>query len=59
MRVGAPMMKSLAHVSAAAVSASVGIALVGMPSGTGLLIAAGCAMLTGALIEIWMERRAR
>ena len=53
----APMMKSLAHVSAAAVSASVGIALVGMPAGTGLLIAAGSAMLTGALVEIWMEGR--
>ncbi len=53
----APMLKSLAHVSAAAVSASVGIALVGMPAGTGLLIAAGSAMLTGALVEVWMERR--
>ena len=50
-------MTSLAHVAAAAVSVSVGLALVGMPAGTGLLIAAGSAMLTGALVEVWMERR--
>jgi predicted branched-subunit amino acid permease len=55
----APMLKSLAHVAAAAMSVSVGIALVNMPAGTGLLIAAGSAMLTGALVEMWMERRAR
>ncbi|MEJ8562827.1 AzlC family ABC transporter permease [Yoonia sp. GPGPB17] len=55
----APMLKSLAHVSAATVSVAVGLALVSMPAGTGLLIAAGSAMLTGALVEVWMERRAR
>ncbi|MCK0095998.1 AzlC family ABC transporter permease [Yoonia sp. F2084L] len=55
----APMLKSLAHVAAAAVSVSVGLLLVNMPAGTGLLIAAASAMLTGALVEIWMERRAR
>ena len=54
----APMVKSLAHAAAAAVSVSVGLLLVGLPSGTGLLIAAGAAMLTGALVEIWMEKRA-
>jgi len=53
----APMLKSLAHVSAAAMSVSVALALNGLPAGTGLLIAAGAAMLTGALVEIWMERR--
>lgn len=55
----APMLKSLAHVTAAAVSVSVGLLLVGLPAGTGLLIAAGAAMLTGALVEIWTERRAQ
>lgn len=55
----APMIKSLAHVAAAAVSVSVSLALVGLPSGTGLLIAAAAAMLTGALIETWIERRAQ
>jgi predicted branched-subunit amino acid permease len=54
----APMVKSLAHVAAAAVSVSVGLLLVGMPAGTGLLIAAGSAMLAGALVEVWMEKRA-
>lgn len=53
----APMVKSLAHVAATCVSISVALALIGLPSGTGLLIAAGAAMLTGALVEIWMEGR--
>lgn len=53
----APMLKSLAHVAAALVSAVVALALVGLPSGVGLLIAAGAAMLTGALVETWLERR--
>ena len=53
----APMMKSLAHVAAAMMSAIVALALIGLPSGTGLLIAAGCAMLTGAAVETWLERR--
>ncbi|PXW68641.1 putative branched-subunit amino acid permease [Loktanella sp. PT4BL] len=55
----APMVKSLAHAAAAAVSVSVGLLLVGLPSGTGLLIAAGAAMLTGALVEVWLEKRAQ
>jgi len=55
----APMLKSMAHMAAAAVSVSVGLLLVNLPAGTGLLIAAASAMLTGALVEVWMERRAR
>lgn len=51
----APMLKSLAHVAAALVSVIVALALVGLPSGVGLLIAAGAAMLTGALVETWSE----
>ena len=53
----APMVKSLAHATAAAVSVSVGLLLVGLPSGTGLLIAAAAAMATGAAVEVWQERR--
>lgn len=53
-----PMVKSVAHVAAAMVSVGVALALVWLPSGTGLLLAAGCAMLTGALVETWTERRA-
>lgn len=55
----APMMKSLAHVAAAAVSIIVALALIGLPSGTGLLIAALAAMVTGAAVEIAVERRSR
>jgi predicted branched-subunit amino acid permease len=54
----APMMKSLAHVAAAMASIIVALLLVDMPSGTGLLVAAGVAMLTGAVVEMWMEKRA-
>lgn len=54
----APMLKSLAHVAAAFVSAVAALALAWMPSGVGLLVAAGCAMVTGVVVETWMERRA-
>jgi len=53
----APMMKSLAHIAAATVSIIVALALIGLPSGTGLLIAAAAAMVTGAAVEAWQERR--
>lgn len=53
----APMLKSPAHVAAAAVSIVVALLLIGLPSGTGLLIAAVAAMVTGAVIETMMERR--
>ena len=51
-----PMLKSLAHVLAAFTSAAVGLALAWMPSGTGLLVAAFCAMLVGAIVETAMEK---
>ncbi len=53
----APMIKSLAHVAAAFVSAVVALLLVWMPSGSGLLIAAACAMGTGVIVETWIEGR--
>jgi len=55
----APMMKSLAHVAAAGASVIVALVLSGLPSGTGLLIAAAVAMLTGAMVETWTEKRAQ
>lgn len=55
----APMLKSRAHLAAAGVSVLVALALTELPAGTGLLIAAGAAMLTGALVETWMEGRGR
>ena len=54
----APMIKSLAHLAAAFVSACVALALVWMPSGSGLLVAAVCAMAVGVMVETWQERRA-
>ncbi|WP_415184171.1 AzlC family ABC transporter permease [Phaeovulum sp.] len=53
----APMLRTLAHLAAAAVSVGVALALAFLPSGTGLLVAAACAMFTGAQVEIWIQRR--
>lgn len=53
----APMLKSLAHVAAAMTSAIIGLLLMGLPSGAGLLIAAGCAMAVGAAVETWAARQ--
>lgn len=51
-----PMLRTLAHVVAAVTSMVVGLALVGLPSGTGLLIAAACAMVAGVLVEDRVDR---
>ena len=48
-----PMLRTLAHVAAALTSVVVALALAGLPSGTGLLIAAACAMAAGVLVEEW------
>jgi predicted branched-subunit amino acid permease len=53
-----PMLKTLAHVGAAFTSAALGLLLAGLPSGMGLLMAAGFAMAVGAVIEVWSEGRA-
>lgn len=53
-----PMLRTLPHVVAALTSMIIGMALVSLPSGTGLLIAAGCAMCAGVLMETWLERNA-
>ncbi len=54
----APMLKSLAHISAAAVSVLAALTLIWMPYNLGLILAGLAAMLTGALVETWKERRA-
>jgi predicted branched-subunit amino acid permease len=54
----APMLKSPAHIAAAGVSILLALALAGLPSGSGLLIAALCAMITGVLVETLLERKA-
>ena len=53
-----PMLKSPAHIAAAGVSIVLALALAGLPSGSGLLIAALCAMITGVLVETLLERKA-
>ncbi len=47
----APMLRTMAHVAAAVTSVVVALLLIGLPSGFGLLIAAGCAMAVGVLVE--------
>jgi 4-azaleucine resistance transporter AzlC len=54
----APMLKSLAHVSAATVSVLGALALVWVPYNLGLIVTGLAAMLTGALVETWKESRA-
>lgn len=53
----APMLRTLAHVTAAFTSAVLGLAFAGMPTGSGLLLAAICAMIVGAIVETRMEAR--
>ncbi|WP_134724286.1 AzlC family ABC transporter permease [Paracoccus luteus] len=52
----APMLRTRAHVAAATVSVIAALALAGLPSGLGLLIAAPVGMTTGALVETLVER---
>lgn len=51
-----PALKTPAHIAAAVVSVVVALALIGLPSGAGLLIAALSAMITGAVVETRMGR---
>ena len=51
-----PMLKTLAHLAAAVTSVIAAMALSGLPSGTGLLIAGFLAMIVGAEVE---RRRGR
>lgn len=52
-----PMLRTFAHVVAALVSMAVGLALMWLPSGSGLLIAAVCAMVAGVIVEDWQGKR--
>ncbi len=53
----APALRRPAHLAAAVVSVAAALALARMPFGLGLLVAAGLAMLTGAGVEMALERR--
>lgn len=55
----APMLRSVPHLVAAAVSVLTALSLSFMPSGTGVLVAAVLAMVAGAQTETWLARRTR
>ncbi len=52
----APMLRSVPHIAACAVSVAVSLLLYALPYGTGVLVAAGVAMITGAQMELWFGR---
>ena len=54
----APGLRTLPNLAAAVVSVGVALALSWLPYSLWLLVAAVAAMLTGALVELWQERRA-
>lgn len=53
----APMIRTTAHAVAGAVSVGLVLALGWMPYGTGLLVAGAVGMASGALVEVWNEKR--
>ena len=53
----APMLRSVPHLVAAAVSIVVALLLAVLPAGLGLLVAAVAAMVAGAQTELWLARR--
>jgi predicted branched-subunit amino acid permease len=57
LAITAPMLRSLPHIVAAGVSVALTLALVWLPYGTGLLVAAVLAMAAGAGGEVLLERR--
>lgn len=53
----APLLRTLAHVAAAATSIVLALSLAWLPSGLGLIVAAIMAMIVGARVELWLEAR--
>jgi 4-azaleucine resistance transporter AzlC len=54
----APALQTLPQVAAAFVATVASLALAGLPFSFGVLIAAALAMIVGASLEAWLERRA-
>ncbi|MCK0126170.1 AzlC family ABC transporter permease [Gelidibacter sp. F2691] len=54
----APALRTFAHVASAGTSVLLALVMAWMPYGTGLLVAAFGAMIVGAQVELYMERRA-
>ena len=57
LAVVSPMLKSLAHIAAAFTATVFALLLSFMPYGTGLLGAALLALIVGACVEVWMEKK--
>ena len=53
----APMLRTVAHMAAAATSVTLALGLAWLPSGLGLIVAGVVAMVVGAAVEQRMERR--
>ncbi|WP_412509298.1 AzlC family ABC transporter permease [Roseovarius sp. SYSU LYC5161] len=53
----APMLRTWAHVAAALTSVVVALILASLPYNLGLMVAAVAAMMAGAQVELWAERR--
>ncbi len=53
----APMLRTMAHLSAATVSIVLALGLAFLPYNLGLLVAALAAMMTGAQVELWSKGR--
>lgn len=53
----APMIRTVPHVAATVVSILGALLMSWLPFGTGLLVAAGLAMATGAALEVVLERK--
>ncbi|QPM90706.1 AzlC family ABC transporter permease [Pseudooceanicola algae] len=53
----APMMRSLAHIMACLVAVILSLALAWVPYNGGLILAAIAGMMTGAQVEVMMEKR--
>lgn len=53
----APALRTLAHVAAAGTSVLLGLLLAFLPYNSGLLFAALAAMIVGAQVELWLQRR--
>ena len=52
-----PMLRTPAHMAAAAVSVTLALVFAGLPYNTGLLVAGVAGMMTGAQAEVMLERR--
>ncbi|WP_424976406.1 AzlC family ABC transporter permease [Dinoroseobacter sp. S124A] len=53
----APALTSLAHVAAALTATVLSLLFVGIPFSLGIILAALCALLVGAQVELWQTRR--